>query len=284
VKGIGADGWRPGPRETMPRVHRNDTQTAFPLAGERAQPSGEVFRCGAVAMAGRDVLLIDADVDARAVLADRLRVYGGYAVDEAAEGGAARLLARNKRFDAMILAMDAPGADGLALCRERRRAGSTAPIMLLGSGDVERETLLAFEAGANDYVAKPVKPHVLLARLRARLRDYERNSACSLPVGRFLLYPRERMLVEPPTMARVPLTDKETAVLTFLYRAGACAVDRRALLAHVWGYAAGVDTHAVEQLIYRLRRKLEPDRRRATILVTGGDGYRLVASARDVAA
>jgi DNA-binding response OmpR family regulator len=235
-------------------------------------------------MTGRHVLLIDADTEVRELLADRLRVYGAYAVDEAAEGGAARLLAGNKRFDAVILAMDVPGADGLALCRELCRTGSTAPIVLLGSGDAERETLLAFEAGANDYVPKPVKPHVLLARLRARLRDYERNSACSLPVGRFMLHPRERMLVDLQTTRHVPLTDKETAVLTFLYRAGACAVDRQTLLAHVWSYAAGVDTHAVEQLIYRLRRKLEPDPRRARTLVTEGDGYRLVASARDVAA
>ena len=131
------------------------------------------------------------------------------------------------------------------------------------------------DAGANDYVAKPFRIAELLARLRAQLRIFENSEDAVFTIGPYVFRPSAKLLQEPPRNRRIRLTEKEAAILKFLYRAGTRPVARQVLLNEVWGYNAAVTTHTLETHIYRLRQKIEPDPTNACLLVTEGGGYRL---------
>jgi DNA-binding response OmpR family regulator len=146
--------------------------------------------------------------------------------------------------------------------------------MLTGQ-DGEADTILGLEAGANDYVTKPFRFAVLLARIRAHLRQHEASDDAIFTIGPFAFKPGAKLLVTEKG-SKVRLTEKETAILRFLYRAGQRVIGRDVLLQEVWGYNASVTTHTLETHIYRLRQKIESDPARARILVTESGGYKLV--------
>ena len=131
------------------------------------------------------------------------------------------------------------------------------------------------DAGANDYVAKPFRIAELLARLRAQMRIFENSEDAVFTIGPYTFRPSAKLLQEATRNRRIRLTEKEAAILKFLYRAGTRPVARQVLLNEVWGYNAAVTTHTLETHIYRLRQKIEPDPTNACLLVTEGGGYRL---------
>ena len=133
----------------------------------------------------------------------------------------------------------------------------------------------AFDAGANDYVTKPFKFAVLLARIRAQLRQHEQSEDATFKVGPYTFKPGSKLLVSDKG-SKLKLTEKETAILRFLYRSSQKVVPRDTLLQEVWGYNAQVTTHTLETHIYRLRQKIEKDPSEAQILVTEQGGYKLV--------
>ncbi len=157
-----------------------------------------------------------------------------------------------------------------------RRAGVKSPIVMLTGADTDADTILGLNAGANDYMTKPFKLGVLLARLRAQLRQHEQSEEAVFSIGPFTLRPSANLLLDEATNSKVRLTEKETALLKYLFRAGDKVVGRDVLLNEVWGYNAGVTTHTLETHVYRLRRKIERDPSNAEILVTEPGGYRLV--------
>src|SRR6202042_1544975 len=124
-------------------------------------------------------------------------------------------------------------------------------------------------------IAKPFKLSVLLARLRAQLRTFENSEDAIFIIGPYTFRPAAKILTDPTRGRRIRLTEKEAAILKFLYRAGTRSVARQILLNEVWGYNAAVTTHTLETHIYRLRQKIEPDPANARLLVTEGGGYRL---------
>jgi DNA-binding response OmpR family regulator len=132
------------------------------------------------------------------------------------------------------------------------------------------------EAGANDYVTKPFRFAVLLARIRAQLRQHENSDDATFDIGEYVFKPSSKTLIDPQG-GELRLTEKETAILKFLHRANGQAVSRETLLRDVWGYNAGVTTHTLETHIYRLRQKIERDPANAAILLTDAGGYRLGA-------
>ena len=147
---------------------------------------------------------------------------------------------------------------------------------MLTGADTDADTILGLDSGANDYVTKPFRLGVLLARLRAQLRLHEQSEDAVFTIGPYTFRPAAKLLLEEDGNKKVRLTEKETAILKYLYRAGQKVVGRDVLLIEVWGYNAGVTTHTLETHVYRLRQKIEHDPGRAEILVTEPGGYRLV--------
>lgn len=225
---------------------------------------------------GKHLLLVDDDALLRGALGDQLRAQDDIAsVTEAQTGAEARAQAAARRFDAVLLDVGLPDEDGRETCRQLRSLGVRAPILILTAADSDADTIEGLGAGANDYVTKPFRLSVLLARLRAQMRHHEQSDDAVLALGPYRFLPATRLLIEEETGRKVRLTEKEAGILKYLYRAQGQGIDRATLLHEVWGYAAGVTTHTLETHIYRLRRKIEPDPTRATLLVTEDGGYRL---------
>ncbi len=225
----------------------------------------------------RPVLIVDDDRELRAMLAEQLSVDGEFFAVEAATAveAEAQLAAGEIRFDALILDVGLPDGDGRDLCMKLRRAGLKVPIIILTGSDEESDVVRGLEAGANDYIAKPFRLAELLARLRAQLRIFENSEDAVFNIGPYVFRPAAKLLQEPVKNRRIRLTEKEAAILKFLYRSGTKPVARQVLLNEVWGYNAAVTTHTLETHIYRLRQKIEPDPSNARLLVTEGGGYRL---------
>ena len=147
---------------------------------------------------------------------------------------------------------------------------------MLTAHDSDSDTILGLDAGANDYVTKPFRLSVLLARLRAQLRQHEQSEDAVFTIGPYSFRPAQKLLLTEETNKKIRLTEKETSILKYLFRAGSRTVSRDTLLGEVWGYNAGVTTHTLETHVYRLRQKIEPDPSNAEILVTEPGGYKLV--------
>ena len=222
------------------------------------------------------VLIVDDDDALRGSLAEQLELHEGLTVDQAADGRTALELIGEHGFDIILLDVGLPDADGRDLCRLLRRRGVKAPVIMLTAHDSDADTILGLDSGANDYISKPFRLGVLLARLRAQLRQHELSDDATFAIGPYQFRPSAKMLVSRETNRKLHLTEKETAILKYLYRMGDRPVSRDVLLDEVWGYNTGVTTHTLETHIYRLRQKIEPDPANAKLLVTEPGGYRLV--------
>jgi DNA-binding response OmpR family regulator len=223
----------------------------------------------------KHVLLVDDDVDLRQALAEQLRLVDDFTVDEIATGSEGLRRARSGDYNLILLDIGLPDLDGREVCRQIRKSGLNIPVILLTAAASDADTILGLDSGANDYVVKPFNFAVLLARIRAQIRQFEQSEDAVFRMGPYTFRPGQKVLVdEERGSQKVRLTGKETDILKYLYRA-AGAVSREVLLDQVWGYNASVSTHTLETHIYRLRQKLERDPANAAILVTEGGGYRL---------
>lgn len=224
----------------------------------------------------RRIMIVDDDSALRHSLAEQLQLHEEFMAVEAATAAEALDLAKRQYHDAVILDVGLPDMDGRELCRLMRREGVRSPILMLTAADSEADTVLGLDSGANDYIAKPFRLHVLLARLRAQLRQHEQSDDAIFTIGPYTFRPGTKLLVDETKRKKVRLTEKETAILKYLYRAGARTIGRDVLLNEVWGYNSGVTTHTLETHVYRLRQKIERDPAHAEILITDAGGYRLM--------
>jgi DNA-binding response OmpR family regulator len=224
----------------------------------------------------KQVLIVDDDSTLRHSLAEQLELHEGFAVHQAGDGRQALAAVKEHHFEVILMDVGLPDTDGRDLCRLMRRQGVKTPIIMLTAADSDADTILGLDSGANDYIPKPFRLGVLLARLRAQLRQFELSDDATFPIGPYAFRPSAKMLVAGEAGRRIHLTEKETAILKYLYRMGDRPVAREVLLDEVWGYNAGVTTHTLETHIYRLRQKIEPDPARSRILVTEPGGYRLI--------
>jgi DNA-binding response OmpR family regulator len=223
----------------------------------------------------KTLLIVDDDGDLRATLREQFELHEEFKVEEAATAALGLKRAREGRVDLLILDVDLPDMDGREACRILRKAGIAAPVVMLTGAAADADQVLGLEAGANDYVAKPFKFQVLLARVRAHLRSHEASEDATFQIGPYEFRPAMKELVTPDDK-KIRLTEKETNILKYLYRSGSKAVGREELLHEVWGYNSGVTTHTLETHVYRLRQKIEPDPSNARLVVTESGGYRLV--------
>ena len=224
----------------------------------------------------KKILLGGDEDDLREALSEQLVMTEDFDVFEAGNGHEAMAQAKAGLFDLVILDVGLPDTDGRELCRVMRKQGVKCPIIMLTGHDSDSDTILGLDAGANDYITKPFKFPVLLARIRAQLRTHEQSEDAVFQLGPYSFRPAQKLLVAEDDR-KIRLTEKETNILKYLYRASEGVVARDVLLHEVWGYNAGVTTHTLETHIYRLRQKIEPDPSNARLLVTESGGYRLVA-------
>ena len=224
---------------------------------------------------GKKILLVDDDEALRQSLGEQLRLHEEFSTVESGNGGDALEVAKQEYFDAILLDVGLPDMDGREVCRLMRRNGVKSPIIMLTAAESDADTILGLDAGANDYVTKPFKLGVLLARLRAQLRQHEQSEDAVFTIGPYTFRPSAKLLVHGESKKKIRLTEKETAILKYLYRTGNKVVGRDTLLGEVWGYNASVTTHTLETHVYRLRQKIERDPSNAEILVTEPGGYRL---------
>jgi Response regulators consisting of a CheY-like receiver domain and a winged-helix DNA-binding domain len=222
----------------------------------------------------KTILIIDDDVDLREALAEQLALDEAYRPLQAPTAAQGIRLATEAQPGLILLDIDLPDLDGREACRQMRAKGVSAPIIMLTGQDTDDDTVRGLDAGANDYVTKPFRFQVLLARIRAQMRSHEQSEDAVFRIGPYEFRPAAKILVTDDGQ-KVRLTEKETSILKYLYRADGQTVAREELLAEVWGYNAGVTTHTLETHIYRLRQKIEPEPGQASLLVTDTGGYRL---------
>jgi DNA-binding response OmpR family regulator len=225
--------------------------------------------------ATRKILIVDDDDGLRDSLLDQLALHDDFQTVTAATAAAGIEAMKKEHVDLLLLDVGLPDMDGRELCKVMRRNGFKGPIVMLTGQASDSDTILGLDAGANDYIAKPFKFGVLLARLRAQLRQHEQSEDAVFTIGRFTFKPAGKLLVDEKG-GKIRLTEKETSILKYLFRAGEKVVTRDVLLHEVWGYNAGVTTHTLETHIYRLRQKIEKDPANAELLITETGGYKLV--------
>jgi DNA-binding response OmpR family regulator len=226
-------------------------------------------------MTARTILLVDDDADLRETLVEQLGLYEEFHVVEGQNAGAGIATARDSHVDLLIMDVGLPDMDGREAVKLLRKGGFKSPIIMLTGHDTDADTILGLEAGANDYVAKPFRFAVLLARIRAQLRQYEQSEDATFNVGPYIFKPAQKLLTDADGR-KIRLTEKEASIIRYLFRAGQKAVTRDELLEEVWGYNSGVTTHTLETHVYRLRQKIEKDPSNAEILVTENGGYKII--------
>lgn len=225
-------------------------------------------------MTERTLLLVDDDEDLRSILVEQLQMHEEFNVLQESTAAKGLETARNENVDLIIMDIGLPDLDGREAVKKLRQEGFRAPVIMLTGHDTDSDTILGLEAGANDYVTKPFRFAVLLARIRAQLRQHEQSEDATFQVGPYTFKPGQKLLIDEKG-SKIRLTEKEAAIIKFLYRAGDNVVSRDTLLEEVWGYNSGVTTHTLETHVYRLRQKIEKDPANAQILITDSGGYRL---------
>ena len=223
----------------------------------------------------KTILIVDDDTDLRGLLCEQLELHEESAATGAPTASDGLRMAKESRPDLILLDVDLPDMDGREALKLMRSGGVSAPVVMLTAASGDSDTILGLESGANDYVAKPFRFAVLLARIRAQLRQHEASEDAIFAIGPYTFRPSSKLLLNPKG-SKVRLTEKETSILRYLYRAGQRPVSRETLLQEVWGYNSGVTTHTLETHIYRLRQKIEKDAAAPAILVTEAGGYKLV--------
>jgi DNA-binding response OmpR family regulator len=223
----------------------------------------------------KKILMVDDDAALREALIEQFVLYDEFELQQAATALEGLDAAKATAFDLILLDVGLGESDGRDVCRAMRNSNVSCPIIMLTGADTDADTILGLEAGANDYVTKPFRFAVLLARIRAHLRSHEQSEDAIFKIGPYTFKPAAKVLTDAEEK-KIRLTEKETSILKFLYRTGEKVVGRDILLHEVWGYNSGVTTHTLETHIYRLRQKIEADPSHAALLVTEPGGYKLV--------
>jgi len=223
----------------------------------------------------RNILIVDDDDDLRESLCEQFSLHDEFSAVTAETAALGIETAKTEHIDLVILDVGLPDMDGREACKILRKGGYKSPIIMLTAQDSDADMILGLESGANDYVTKPFRFSVLLARVRAQLRQHEQSEDAVFSIGHYTFRPATKLLVDEKG-SKVRLTEKETSILKYLYRAGEKVVTRDILLHEVWGYNAGVTTHTLETHIYRLRQKIERDPSNAELLLTEMGGYKLM--------
>ena len=228
------------------------------------------------------VLLVEDEEPIREVVRLHLDL-AGFDVTEVGNGRRALDLARDTRFDVLILDVMLPGLDGVTLCRALRSEGANTltPILMVTARDAESDKVLGLESGADDYLTKPFGTRELVARVHALLRHQNRLTSQPEPSARLLSRRHIEMDLDRRQVSVrgtvVELTKQEFDVLQALIAHPGIVFSREALLTKVWGGDTYVTDRTVDAVVSRLRRKIEADPQDPEMLLTAwGVGYKFV--------
>ena len=204
----------------------------------------------------RTVLMVDDDPDVRTSVARGLR-HSGFDVRVAASGKEALRLLSSETHDALVLDVQMPELDGVAVVTALRALGNDIPICVLSARDTVNDRIAGLEAGADDYLTKPFDLGELVARLNALLRrvSHTDRQSDSMTVGPLTIDTARRLVFVAGD--RVDLTKREFDLLAVLAEHKTAVLSRAQLLELVWGYDFAADTNVVDVFIGYLRRKLE---------------------------
>jgi two-component system, OmpR family, KDP operon response regulator KdpE len=202
----------------------------------------------------------------------------GFAVEHLEAGEPAIRRVDAEDIDLVVLDLTLPDLDGLDVCRQIRASHPELPIVMLTARREEVDVVVGFDAGADDYVAKPFGMDELLARVRAAVRRAAPGEETAVVTTDDFQVDLGAKRVLDHTGAPVRLTPTEWQLLEVLVRHAGKLVTQRQLLQEVWGPQYGDESNYLRVHIAHLRRKLEPDRSRPRYLITEpGMGYRFVA-------
>ena len=181
----------------------------------------------------------------------------GYVVDRAFDGEEGLFLAETEPYDAIVLDIGLPKKDGIAVLEALRSAGRSAPVLILTARDRWSDKVRGFDAGADDYVAKPFHMEEVLARLRALVRRASGHASAELVSGPVRLDTRAgRVIVDG---AAVKLTSHEYRLLSYLMHHAGRIVSRTELVEHLYDQDFDRDSNTIEVFVGRLRKKLGVD-------------------------
>jgi len=225
-------------------------------------------------MASRTILVVDDDNDLRTNLVEQLQLETDFKIIEMDKAADALELVARENIDLVLMDVGLPDMDGREAVKLLRERGFPAPIIMLTGHLDEADTIEGLQSGANDYVTKPFRFGELLARVQVQLRQYEQSAEAIFQIGSYQFKPGQKLLLDDQG-TKIHLTEKEAAIIRYLYRANGKVVSREILLEEVWGYNSGVTTHTLETHVYRLRQKIEKNPGQAQLLVTDSGGYRL---------
>ena len=220
------------------------------------------------------LLIVDDDAYLRASLRQQLAVEGFNDVFEVGVVADLDKVLSQANPDLILLDIQMPDGNGIDICQRLRRNGFAKPIVMLTAKGAEGDIVLGLEAGANDYITKPLRLGELIARIRTQLRQFRASDDARFEIGNLRFVPANKMLHEIGSDRMQALTEKEAKILKFLYRALPNVVTKDELLAEVWGFQNGVSTHTLETHIYRLRQKISRLTKKQLVL-TIEKGYRL---------
>lgn len=220
------------------------------------------------------ILTVEDDAHLRETLVEQLSAEDGYTATGTSSLAEAKTIITDLDPDLVLLDVMLPDGDGRDMCRWIRDQGYTMPILMLTAQDSEGDTIDGLEAGANDYIAKPLRLGELLARITTHLKQYQSREDARISIGAFYFMQGQKTLIHRDSGKSLNLTEKEASIIKFLLRHRGEVVNKTELLEKVWGYNASITTHTLETHIYRLRQKIgfvDED----PFLITKDSGYTL---------
>ncbi len=221
-------------------------------------------------------ILVVEDDQRLARFLERVLVEEGYSVDRCGSGADAVTQARASGYDVMLLDWMIPDLDGIEVCRQIRRSGSSVPILMLTARDQVSERVLGLDAGADDYLVKPFEVEELVARIHALLRRSSGHARLELGSLSLDRSGRRAVLDGKP----LELTAREFGLLLHLAHRAGRVVTRSELLSQVWSIKFDPESNVVEVHVSRLREKL--GRWNWMIETVRGRGYRLRTRATEM--
>ena len=223
----------------------------------------------------KTILFVSEALLLKELLLDQLQKQGEYLLEESLSVTEAISLIVKEHFDCILIDSSLADVSLSNLCKNIRQEGVRSPIILVAEELGEDVAIAALDAGANDYVLKPFKINVLVAKIRSNIRQFEQSEFAILRFGRFSFKPGDKILLNNSSKEEVRLTDKETAIIKLLYLSGGEVVTRATLLEEVWGYNTTLTTHTLETHIYRIRQKVGNASSGLDFIATESEGYRM---------